>query len=95
MAHLQLRNGRTNERILPVYYSDNYISLMPSEMRVLDITVDTAQLHGDPPLLTLDGWNVGVGQVLHPMTIKVQENKEADPAYWPATGLPFATTGLR
>jgi hypothetical protein len=95
MAHLQLRNLRTNERILPVFYSDNYISLKPSELRVLDITVDTAELHGDPPLLTLDGWNVSVGQVLHPATMTVRENKEADPAYWPVTGLPFATDGLR
>ena len=31
MAHLQLRRQRSGERVLPVYYSDNYVSLVPNE----------------------------------------------------------------
>lgn len=31
MTHLQLHRGKTGERVLPVYYSDNYISLAPKE----------------------------------------------------------------
>ena len=27
MAHLQLRRQKSGERVLPVYYSDNYVSL--------------------------------------------------------------------
>ena len=30
MAHLQLRRKRDGERVLPVYYSDNYVSLVPA-----------------------------------------------------------------
>lgn len=32
---LALRNAQTNRRILPVFWSDNYISLMPGETRVI------------------------------------------------------------
>ena len=29
MAHLQLRRQKSGERVLPVFYSDNYVSLVP------------------------------------------------------------------
>jgi hypothetical protein len=32
MAHLQLRR-HSGERVLPVYYSDNYVSLTPNESK--------------------------------------------------------------
>jgi beta-mannosidase len=58
MAHLQLRNQRTNARVLPVWYSDNYISLLPGERRTIVVEADAATLGADRPLVTLDGWNV-------------------------------------
>jgi hypothetical protein len=93
MTHLQLRNRRSNERILPVFYSDNYISLAPGESRTSTLTVETAQLHGDPPVVMLDGWNIGTNPTTTGLAAK--PNLEADPAHWPTTGLPFATVGLR
>jgi beta-galactosidase/beta-glucuronidase len=92
MTHLQLRNAKTDERILPVFYSDNYISLAPGETRTSTITVDTAELHGAPPTVFLDGWNIGLASSTG---IPAKFNTQADPAYWPVTGLPFATDGLR
>ena len=56
MAHLQLRNHRTNARVLPVYYTDNYISLLPGEKKTIGI--EAGDLGGDAPLVVLDGWNV-------------------------------------
>ncbi len=46
------------ERILPVYYSDNYIALMPGETR--EITFDFAEKDagGQKPVFTVEGWNV-------------------------------------
>ena len=32
MAHMQLRRQKSGERVLPVFYSDNYISLTPNEI---------------------------------------------------------------
>jgi beta-mannosidase len=60
MAHVQLRNQRTNVRVLPVWYSDNYVSLLPGESRVITIEAASADLGKDKPLVTLDGWNVTV-----------------------------------
>jgi len=94
MAHLQLRDAKTNDRILPVFYSDNYISLTPGETRTITISFATTDLHGDQPLLTLDGWNVGVAPT-HTAGIAVKENTDAQVSHWPVTGLPFATEGLR
>jgi hypothetical protein len=58
MAHLQLRDGRTNARVLPVYYTDNYISLPPGESKTITIEAAAKDLGHDQPLVVLDGWNV-------------------------------------
>jgi hypothetical protein len=60
MAHLQLRQAHSGRRVLPVFYSDNYLCLLPDETK--DITVEAAStdLDGDAPLLAVDGWNTTV-----------------------------------
>jgi hypothetical protein len=58
LAHVQLRNQRTNQRVLPVFYSDNYVSLLPGERRTITIEAAAKDLGSDRPLVTLDGWNV-------------------------------------
>jgi hypothetical protein len=58
MAHLQLRNGKTNQRVLPVYYSDNYVSLLPQESKTITVEADARDLAGDQPLVVVDGWNI-------------------------------------
>jgi hypothetical protein len=85
MAHLQLRRRKSNDRVLPAFYTDNYISLAPEQSATIVITCSTADLHGDRPLVTLDGWNVGLAP-----GSSLQENVDADVAHWPFTGLPYA-----
>jgi beta-mannosidase len=58
MAHLQLRNQRTSARVLPVRYSDNYISLLPGERRTIAIEAAARDLGMDRPAVALDGWNI-------------------------------------
>jgi hypothetical protein len=58
MAHLQLRRKTSGERVLPAYYTDNYVSLVPGETKTISIEAAAADLQGDVPLVTLDGWNV-------------------------------------
>ncbi|HZT21622.1 MAG TPA: glycoside hydrolase family 2 TIM barrel-domain containing protein [Verrucomicrobiae bacterium] len=60
MAHLQLRRAQSGRRVLPVFYSDNYLSLAPGETRTLTIEAAAADLRGEAPLLAVDGWNVTV-----------------------------------
>jgi len=60
MAHLQLRRARSGARVLPVFYSDNYVSLLPGEARTVTVEASASDLGGEAPLLALDGWNVTV-----------------------------------
>lgn len=60
MAHVQLRNQRTNRRVLPVIYSENYVSLIPEESRTITIEAASANLAGTRPMVVVDGWNVAV-----------------------------------
>ncbi len=86
MAHVQLRRKTTGERVLPVYYSDNYISLVPHETKTLTVEASAANLQGDKPLLVFDGWNIGVAPVTTP-EVDVALNDEALPANWPVTNI--------
>jgi hypothetical protein len=53
---LTLLDGPNGQRILPAYYSDNYISLLPNEQRTIDITYPSrAHTH---PVVALRGWNI-------------------------------------
>jgi hypothetical protein len=45
------------KRILPAYYSDNYVSLLPGESRQITITYPASAASGAPHL-TLRGWNL-------------------------------------
>jgi hypothetical protein len=46
------------EEILPVYWSDNYISLLPKERRSLTAEVAKTTLRGARPVVEAGGWNV-------------------------------------
>jgi hypothetical protein len=63
MAHLQLRKAHSGQRVLPVFCSDNYMSLLPGETMTITIEAASADLEGDAPVLAVDGWNVTVKPV--------------------------------
>jgi len=48
----------SKEPVLPVFWEDNYISLLPKEKRVLNVEFDQKDLQGESPLLKVEGWNV-------------------------------------
>ena len=60
MAHIQLRRADNKARVLPVYYSENFVSLLPGESRTISVEADAKNLGGAQPLVMLDGWNVMV-----------------------------------
>jgi hypothetical protein len=93
MAHVQLRR-KSGERVLPVFYSDNYISLVPNETKTITIDAAQSDFKGEDSLIVVDGWNVTVAPASYP-GIAVAPNLEAQPDRSPETGLPFATMGLR
>jgi hypothetical protein len=54
---LTLLDGPDGNRILPAYYSDNYISLLPGEQRAIDIAYPSTPAHPHP-VVSLRGWNI-------------------------------------
>jgi hypothetical protein len=93
MTHLQLRR-KSGERVLPVFYSDNYVSLVPNETRTLTIEAALSDFHNEDALIAFDGWNTTVEPASFDGAT-VAPNREAQPENSPATGLPFETDGLR
>jgi hypothetical protein len=55
MIKLTLKDAITGARILPAYYSDNYISMLPGEER--DVTVNFPAGPAKP-VIGLRGWNL-------------------------------------
>jgi hypothetical protein len=53
---LTLLDARDHARILPAYYSDNYLSLLPGESRTIEVEYPASAAHG-PAELALRGWN--------------------------------------
>jgi mannosylglycoprotein endo-beta-mannosidase len=54
-----LLDATTHQRLLPVFYSDNYLSVPPGESRTVELEWNAA-LHAPAPLLSVQGWNVPV-----------------------------------
>ncbi|HVC46327.1 MAG TPA: glycoside hydrolase family 2 TIM barrel-domain containing protein [Terracidiphilus sp.] len=94
MAHLQLRRKTSGERVLPVFYSDNYISLIPGETRTVNLRAAVSDFKGEDALVVFDGWNVSVAPASS-AGVSVAPNVEAQPDSSPDTGLPYQTTNLR
>jgi len=94
MAHMQLRRAHSGERVLPVFASDNYISLVGNESRTITLEADASSFNGEDALVVVDGWNVTVAPASSG-GVSIAPNVEAQPDHWPATGLPYQTVGLR
>src|SRR5258706_1324113 len=58
MVHPRLTRGKGGEDVTPVFWSDNYFSLLPGEKKSVTARFDSASLHGATPELLVDGWNV-------------------------------------
>jgi beta-mannosidase len=86
MVHLQLRRQAANTRVLPVFYSDNYVTLVGGEDKTIEIQCATDSLKGEPGLVVVDGWNVTVRPATAPgIAIELNENAQVD--HWPRAGL--------
>ena len=57
MDKLTLFNVSDGSRILPAYYSDNYVSLLPGEKREIEIAYPAKAANGAAQL-AIRGWNI-------------------------------------
>lgn len=90
MIHLQVQGKNSKKRILPVSYSDNYISLVPGEKKVVSISfAKDSMKKGDSPVVMIDGWNVEVKD-----SDIVKNNKNATVSNWEDKGFDFKARPL-
>jgi exo-1,4-beta-D-glucosaminidase len=57
-VHLAVRKGEGGEEVLPVFWEDNDVTLLPGESRELAATWAPTDLGRATPVVTIDGWNV-------------------------------------
>jgi exo-1,4-beta-D-glucosaminidase len=63
LVRLRMLKGKDGAEVLPVFFDDNYISLLPGEKRDITVHVRKRDLGGAKPVLAVDGFNVGPTQV--------------------------------
>ncbi|MBM3891124.1 MAG: hypothetical protein FJ388_18585 [Verrucomicrobia bacterium] len=55
---LALTRERQGDEVLPVFWSDNYFSLLPGESKTVEATFAAEDLHGATPVIEVGGWNM-------------------------------------
>lgn len=58
MIRLKVIGSNSEERILPVFYSDNYFSLMPKEEKNITMRFSNKDTRGDKPKVDVSGFNL-------------------------------------
>jgi hypothetical protein len=58
MVRLKVVREKSRDLILPVLYSDNYISLMPGEQQTVTMELNHADTHGENPSVIIEGLNI-------------------------------------
>ncbi|HSN09438.1 MAG TPA: glycoside hydrolase family 2 TIM barrel-domain containing protein, partial [Hanamia sp.] len=53
---ISIVDSKTHQRILPVFYSDNYVSALPGEKKI--VTIDFTPSANQKPVVEVYGWNV-------------------------------------
>jgi exo-1,4-beta-D-glucosaminidase len=55
---MDLIDSQTNQPILPIYWDDNYVTLLPGEERTFTAKFFLSDFKGEKPILEVRGWNV-------------------------------------
>ena len=58
IVHLEVVGAKSRKRILPVIYSDNFMTLLPGDQRTVKIQVKDADTRGEKPVVEIKGLNV-------------------------------------
>ncbi len=63
MIRLKVQRDRSGARVLPVFYSDNYFSLLPGESREVTLEFAKTSLTGESPKVFEEGWNIPLREI--------------------------------
>ncbi len=55
---VMIKHEQDGEPVVPIFFSDNYITLIPGEERIIEGIFEMKDLHGQKPLLQVRGWNI-------------------------------------
>jgi len=58
MVHLRVTRGPGGEDLTPIFWDDNYFTLLPGEKRTVSAKFERSDEDAAKPVLVLDGWNV-------------------------------------
>jgi exo-1,4-beta-D-glucosaminidase len=63
MVHLRLANAKGGDDVTPVFWDDNYFSLVPGEKKAVTARYELSSLEGKQPELEVGGWNIASSPV--------------------------------
>jgi len=58
MVHLRVTKGPGGQDVTPIFWSDNYFSLLPGEQKEITATYDASDLDGKGAILKVAGYNI-------------------------------------
>ncbi|HET8924716.1 MAG TPA: hypothetical protein VFN26_17165 [Candidatus Acidoferrum sp.] len=58
MVHSRITRGKGGDDLTPIFWSDNYFSLLPGEKKSVTAKFDSSSAEGAAPELVVEGWNV-------------------------------------
>lgn len=58
MTYMNLKKKNSKESVLPVFWDDNYFTLLPGEERTVSVWCYKKDLQGQQPEIVIGGWNV-------------------------------------
>ncbi len=58
MTYLSVRPGNLDDPVLPIFWNENYVSLLPGETRTVHGWFYSEDLRGNKPKLEVTGWNI-------------------------------------
>jgi exo-1,4-beta-D-glucosaminidase len=63
MIHPRVTRGKGGQDVVPIFWSDNYFSLLPGEKNSVKARYDDSALGGEEPILEIEGYNIVPGSV--------------------------------
>ena len=63
LVQARLTRDKDGDDVVPIFWDDNYFSLLPGEEKTISATYDTSDLGAKPPALELGGYNVEIESV--------------------------------
>ena len=65
-VHLRVTKGKDGDDVVPIFWGDNYFSLLPGEEKTVSASADPTDAEGATPILEVDGYNIAPATITLP-----------------------------